>query len=1066
MNTRAFRYSAFAPFFISLLATSSLQSQQLPSPWRATARDYSSTVFESVVSVPNNQFGTFTVQTNRYVEVGACLNYLDPDGRWTESQDIIELAPDGGAQSVQRPTKIHFNSNLNTPDAVTLVTPNNVVLTGHVLAIAYYDAGSGNAVVLSWAKDCAGELLPPNQVIFRSAFSPLNADVRYTCTKEALESDVIFLEHPQSPATYGMNPATTRLEVWHEWTQGPQPSVTKRLLAQESDSALAAHMAEPTFTDDILDFDEQWFPTGAAYLVQGVSELASNVPATIRVHNLSEESGLAPVGKVFLTSGNRSFMVESMRFSDIKSNLTELPQALQPIQPSTLGSRLDLLTQIAAPPAASASDPSMQLATSEYRPKGLVCDYVTVTTGTDWMFNAGETYFVINGYFSGTVTVNPGSFIKYTNNSYLICYGTFVFNSTASNPAIMTSWSDDSVGTVLPSSQHCTCSAGITPIWYYFGSNPVNVNGVRIRWALNAIELDSNGCNSPAHSVQNATIELSQTGIRAQGCSVSINSSTLCSVTTPTYAKVPGCATFVGSFGSSAGCTPTSQASSAGWGGFNYTTTIIGSQYLNPPDPHGAVGKQGIVQTVNARIGYYSKTGALVWWATFDGFFSLGGASKGDPKAIYDAASDRFFVIIEEDIDSDYLGNNSQYYSWVNVAVSRNGNPAGQAGNFSPGDWYFYRFEITETHPVKENGNYVTHYFGGDYPGLSIDDQALYLSYNMFDMKPFRPQPTSGEKNLNCAIIILDKSLLINGTLRTQSPSDVRLVFTPLNSLDANGSPSAQDNSFSIQPARPIGGYPADGSTRTVFFAEVPDLGYNQVDSGHIRIWKISAPLNLPKLPTITQLNLNDGSSVRVALPVNTGGGQPSGGGAPQGNPAVLNLETVEGNRAINALWLPSSFGGTSGSISFCTTAGGTEGKAFWFHANVSNYPNVTVTDGPFDGTAGKWNYYPTMGANVCGDICVVYTQSSSTTGAYPHIRYVWRKAYEPDGYFHPFQVLKTSGSAITDFESGAYVNPRWGDFGTVTVDPIDGTFWLSHAYVHSSGDKDWGTWWIPVTIQ
>jgi hypothetical protein len=445
MNTRAFRYSAFAPFFISLLATSSLQSQQLPSPWRATARDYSSTVFESVVSVPNNQFGTFTVQTNRYVEVGACLNYLDPDGRWTESQDIIELAPDGGAQSVQRPTKIHFNSNLNTPDAVTLVTPNNVVLTGHVLAIAYYDAGSGNAVVLSWAKDCAGE---------------------------------------------------------------------------------------------------------------------------------------------------------------------------------------------------------------------------------------------------------------------------------------------------------------------------------------------------------------------------------------------------------------------------------------------------------------------------------------------------------------------------------------------------------------------------------------------------------------------------------------------PLNSLDANGSPSAQDNSFSIQPARPIGGYPADGSTRTVFFAEVPDLGYNQVDSGHIRIWKISAPLNLPKLPTITQLNLNDGSSVRVALPVNTGGGQPSGGGAPQGNPAVLNLETVEGNRAINALWLPSSFGGTSGSIWFCTTAGGTEGKAFWFHANVSNYPNVTVTDGPFDGTAGKWNYYPTMGANVCGDICVVYTQSSSTTGAYPHIRYVWRKAYEPDGYFHPFQVLKTSGSAITDFESGAYVNPRWGDFGTVTVDPIDGTFWLSHAYVHSSGDKDWGTWWIPVTIQ
>jgi hypothetical protein len=83
-------------------------------------------------------------------------------------------------------------------------------------------------------------------------------------------------------------------------------------------------------------------------------------------------------------------------------------------------------------------------------------------------------------------------------------------------------------------------------------------------------------------------------------------------------------------------------------------------------------------------------------------------------------------------------------------------------------------------------------------------------------------------------------------------------------------------------------------------------------------------------------------------------------------------------------------------------------------------------------------------------------------------MRYVWRKSFEPDGYFHPFQVLKTSASAITDYDSIShqYVNPRWGDFGTVTVDPIDGTFWLSHEYVHSTSDKDWGTWWIPVNIQ
>src|SRR5574341_25962 len=32
-----------------------------------------------------------------------------------------------------------------------------------------------------------------------------------------------------------------------------------------------------------------------------------------------------------------------------------------------------------------------------------------------------------------------------------------------------------------------------------------------------------------------------------------------------------------------------------------------------PPDPHGAVGPNGILQTVNTHISYYSKSGTVIW---------------------------------------------------------------------------------------------------------------------------------------------------------------------------------------------------------------------------------------------------------------------------------------------------------------------------------------------------------------------------------------------------------------------------------------------------------------------
>ncbi len=113
--------STILPCVILFIAACFVSAQQLPLNWRAAARDNCSTTFEAVESMTNAQTAVVTEHTNRYVEVGSGLNYLDEQGQWTPSQDVVELATDGGAQSVRCPTKVHFNSNL-TSDGTFWVT--------------------------------------------------------------------------------------------------------------------------------------------------------------------------------------------------------------------------------------------------------------------------------------------------------------------------------------------------------------------------------------------------------------------------------------------------------------------------------------------------------------------------------------------------------------------------------------------------------------------------------------------------------------------------------------------------------------------------------------------------------------------------------------------------------------------------------------------------------------------------------------------------------------------------------------------------------------------------------
>ena len=298
-----------------------------PLAWRATARDGVSTTWEATEQVTNALTGAITNIPHGYIEIASGLNFLDNSGgqaQWRESQNLIELQADGGAAALHGPAKLYVKPNLNCAGAITILTASNRVFQTRPLGIFWYNAQSGQAVLVAPVQDCVGELVPPNQIVFKSAFGPL-ADLRLTYTKSAIESDLILLQQPALPA--GWDPQTTRLELWHDWTGAPTPGQKPRLLYAETDAGLRRQMVDPDLTDHLLDFGDLWFPTGAAYATDGSATGSTNTARQVRVPNLARDPALVGVAKTWLSTPLTTVLVEGVRWSDVQAKLQGLPAA-------------------------------------------------------------------------------------------------------------------------------------------------------------------------------------------------------------------------------------------------------------------------------------------------------------------------------------------------------------------------------------------------------------------------------------------------------------------------------------------------------------------------------------------------------------------------------------------------------------------------------------------------------------------------------------------------------------------------------------------------------------------
>src|SRR5205814_8105068 len=144
--------------------------------------------------------------------------------------------------------------------------------------------------------------------VYENAFNEngVQADVIYSIEKGSFEQDIVFRSR-LNPADFGFPTNSTRIQIFTEFYDAPQPDRIVRPIRVEQDQKVRSRMTSPELVDEILGFGELVFATGRAR--------GANV-------DIASGEAAAPIVKTLTNILGRTFMVESVKFSSIRCELS------------------------------------------------------------------------------------------------------------------------------------------------------------------------------------------------------------------------------------------------------------------------------------------------------------------------------------------------------------------------------------------------------------------------------------------------------------------------------------------------------------------------------------------------------------------------------------------------------------------------------------------------------------------------------------------------------------------------------------------------------------------------
>jgi hypothetical protein len=428
-----------------------------------------------------------------------------------------------------------------------------------------------------------------------------------------------------------------------------------------------------------------------------------------------------------------------------------------------------------------------------------------------------------------------------------------------------------------------------------------------------------------------------------------------------------------------------------------------------PPDTVGDVGPTNYVEAVNTAIGVFDKSGTKLKAMTFNTLFSslpsttpCRAHNQGDPTVIYDVLNDRW-IVADFAFRFDSFGFPTRPF-YECIAASKTPDPT--AG--------WWRFAV-RTDPGgtgrPPQGTLA------DYPKMGLWPDTLFMGANLF--RENGSFAGTGFWAFNLAD--LESGSTLHQLVKVLGPSVDSFTPLPANlrgSLPPDGTPE-YFVSQSLQLAE------LRVRTFAVEWVGTPSGSLGTAKRVDEESYFVTDPIVVPQRDTANKL---DSLMDRLMMQAQ-----------------YRNIEGIE------SLWV----------VHTVRTSGSSPTAIQWTQADVSGgiIHRVPVQVQTFtNGGDRLYRFMPSLAVDQDGDMAVGYSRSGSRK--FPSIMYAGRLASDPLGQLPQVESAMTLGGGSQTNKCGGAPCHRWGDYTTMTVDPVDDcTFWYVGQYYANQTQGTKGNW-------
>lgn len=451
---------------------------------------------------------------------------------------------------------------------------------------------------------------------------------------------------------------------------------------------------------------------------------------------------------------------------------------------------------------------------------------------------------------------------------------------------------------------------------------------------------------------------------------------------------------------------PRRAATLSGFEAQDYDDNVnqTGSAFI-PSDPHGTVGPNHVLVVNNVLVAAYDKsTGSEssdLPLQTLQSFFGAQTATF-DPKAIYDAFSNRYLIVDLE--REEVLAGDDENASRILLAASPIGTVAGS--------WN----AVTLDAALNINGT------DGwcDYPGFAVDEEALYITCNYFSF--------GAGSFLEVRLYTLDKSALYGGTF--DAANDV-FVYDFVEAAGGGFQVTTMPAQVHSDPGSNIGTWLVQYS------------GLSGGGSEAVALYRVDSPLaGAGASFTFTTVGVGNIDDTGTTLP-----------DAPQAGSAT-GIETND-RRALDAVWRDASLWMTATVLPPSGNDAG-DATAHVFQINTTTETLTNQADvGAEDLGNDTFTFFPSVSVN---DDCAVVGFSASNSNQFVGSYYTGLSLANAA----PAATQTARMGEDTYVRTFGSTDNRWGDYSATVLDRSDdGTFWFIHKYAQqeAASGAERGKW-------